>query len=82
MTADDIKTILLILNFLLLGPLGWYIRGVVDKLEALQKSHNDHRLHVSDAYLKKSEHDQDIKEIKEMFQKIFDKLDGKADKQI
>jgi hypothetical protein len=66
---------------------GWFARQLWDSVKELRKEMSDMRLHVSDSYVKKSEVDsfrQDMDKrfdrIEMLLDRLFEKMDGKADK--
>jgi hypothetical protein len=66
---------------------GWFARQLWDSVKELRKEMSDMRLHVSDNYVKKSEVDsfrQDMDKrfdrIEMLLDRLFEKMDGKADK--
>lgn len=88
---DDLKWLI---GFLFAGPLAWLwrkIAGVEKSLAALDKSQADHRLHVSENYMKsadvkawmadsKADFSRTLDEVRKSLGRIEDKLDRKADK--
>jgi hypothetical protein len=59
---------------------GWFARQLWDSVQALK---NDvHRIEVDlpKSYVMKEDLDKRMAHIEDMFQRIYDKLDGKADK--
>lgn len=66
---------------------GWFCRQLWDSVKELKKDIGDLELHVSDAYVKKSEVDTIKGEMDKRFDKLelmiarlYDKIDAKADK--
>ena len=66
---------------------GWFARQLWDSVKELRKEMSDMRLHVSDQYVKKSEvegfradMDKRFDRIELLFDKMFERLDGKVDK--
>lgn len=90
----DNETIRWVLGFLLMGPIGWLWRklmGVEKEMAALNKAQADHRLHVSENYMKaadvkswmadsKADMSRTLDDLKSMLSRIEDKLDRKVDK--
>lgn len=70
-----------------LGVMGWFARQLWDSVKELKADIADLRLHVSDAYVKKSEMatleaqmDKRFDRVEQMIEKLFDKVDAKVDK--
>lgn len=66
---------------------GWFARQLWDSVKELRKEMSDMRLHVSDAYVKKSEvegfradMDKRFDRIEMLLDKLYERIDGKADK--
>jgi hypothetical protein len=83
----DWQTIINISAGTLLGVGGWFARQLWDSVKELRKEMSDMRLHVSDVYIKKSEvdgfradMDKRFDRIELLLDKLFEKMDGKADK--
>jgi hypothetical protein len=71
----------------LLAVGGWFARQLWDSVKELRKEMSDMRLHVSDKYVKKSEidtlktdMDKRFDRIEVILNKLFDKIEAKADK--
>jgi len=71
----------------LLAVGGWFARQLWDSVKELRKEMSDMRLHVSDQYVKKSEvegfradMDKRFDRIEMLLDRLFEKMDGKADK--
>lgn len=64
--------------------LGWWARVVWDRIRELEKSHADLRVAIADQYVKKNEFTSAVDKIEAVIAsglaRVFDKLDGKADK--
>lgn len=76
----DTQTMLNIAAAAFLAVFGWFARVIWDAVYVLRE--DLHRLEVDlpSHYIRRDEFQEGMKEIKEMLGKIFDKLDGKADK--
>lgn len=55
---------------------GWIINNIYRAVERLDKDVRD----IPHAYVAKDDYRDDLQEVKKMLDKIFDRLDGKADK--
>ena len=69
------------------ATIGWFVRSMYDSVSNLKQSIDDHKLHVSESYVKKSEVDNLRSEMDKRFDKLetmlarlFDKIEAKADK--
>jgi len=63
-----------------LGIGGWFMRTLWDNHKELEKELNSHKTEVAKTYVSRDDHKDALREIKEICDKIFAKLDGKADK--
>ena len=70
-----------------LGVMGWFARQLWDSVKELKSDIADLKLHVSDAYVKKSEMetleaqmDKRFDRVEQMIVKLYDKIDQKVDK--
>jgi len=66
---------------------GWFCRQLWDSVKELKADIADLKLHMSDAYVKKSEvdsikadMDKRFDRLEQMIARLFDKIDAKADK--
>lgn len=59
---------------------GWFLRQLWDAVEKLKQDIHEIEKDLPIAYIRRDEFSENIREIKEMLNKISDKLDGKADK--
>lgn len=64
-----------------LSSLGWFARQLWDAVKQLKDDLEDMRLDIAKNYVPKEDYKETIKEIKEMFRHISEKLDAKADKE-
>ena len=64
----------------ILAIIGWFARSLYDSVNELRQ--NIHRIEVNlpTEYVQKIDLDKRMDHIENMFQRIYDKLDGKADK--
>lgn len=69
-------------TFLTVGIMvsGWFLRTLWDNHKELDKKVNDNHMDSAEKFLRKDDYRNDIKEIRSMLDKIFNKLDEKADK--
>jgi hypothetical protein len=61
--------------------LGWFLRELWAAVKELKADLAKLREELPTHYVAKDDYRQDIRELKEMLSKLFDKLDAKADKQ-
>lgn len=59
---------------------GWMLRIIFDSITALQKDVKDLNSEIHQDFLRKDDYRDDINDIKGMLNRIFAKLDQKADK--
>ena len=65
----------------LVGALfGWLFKMVWDAIKELQRDIKDTNQTIHENYVRKDDYRVEIAEIKGMFNRIMDKLDGKVDK--
>lgn len=63
-----------------LAGLGWFARQLWDAVKELRRDLHALEVQLPAIYVTKDHHDATMDKIENMFQRIFDKLDGKADK--
>lgn len=59
---------------------GWIMKVLWDSVKTIQKDIKDFEKELHLSYVSKDDFRQDIQEVKDILNKIFDKLDQKADK--
>jgi hypothetical protein len=72
-----------IINFGLMASIGiggWFAREVWGAVKELRKDLHEIESNLPKEYVLKVDMDMRMKHIEDMFQRIYDKLDGKADK--
>jgi hypothetical protein len=72
-----------LLNFgfgLALSVVGWLARELWGAVKELRRDLHEIEVDLPSNYVQKSEYGETMKRIEIMFERIFDKLDGKADK--
>lgn len=69
------------------ATIGWFVRTMYDSVSNLKQNIDDHKLHVSELYVKKSEvetlrldMDKRFDRVEMLLDRLFDKLEAKADK--
>jgi hypothetical protein len=63
-----------------LAALGWFARQLWDAVKELRRDLHALEVQLPVVYVTKSDHESTMNKIEHMFQRIFDKLDEKADK--
>ena len=63
-----------------LATIGWFARQLWDAVQNLKADMSRLELSISDNYVKKDDFKDGVKELKEMLNKIFDRLDAKQDR--
>lgn len=76
----NIQTIIDFILGFLLTCLGWFARELWAAVKELKADLAKLREEIPTKYVQKDEHREDMREIKEMFRQISEKLDKKADK--
>ena len=59
---------------------GWMLKIIFDSITVLQKDFKDLSSEIHQDFLRKDDYREDINDIKGMLNRIFEKLDQKADK--
>jgi len=76
----DYQTLIDIVGGAILTVAGWLLRELWGAVKELQRDLNKLEANMPKEYVLKVELDQRMKHIEDMFQRIYDKLDNKADK--
>lgn len=76
----DSQFIINVLGGLLIGLFGWVSRQLWDAVQKMKEDIKRIEVALPTSYVQKNEFVEAMKEIKGMLEKIFDKLDAKADK--
>jgi hypothetical protein len=63
-----------------LSVLGWFARQLWDAVKDLRADLHTLEVNLPENYVKRSDLDKRMERIEDMFQRIYDKLDSKADK--
>jgi len=77
---SDYQTLIDIVGGAILTVAGWLLRELWGAGKELQRDLNKLEANMPKEYVLKVDLDQRMKHIEDMFQRIYDKLDGKADK--
>jgi hypothetical protein len=65
---------------LILAGIGWWARVIWDSVQKLKEDLHEIEVELPKTYVSKNDLDKRMQHIEDMFQRIYDKLDGKADK--
>lgn len=76
----DAQTLINIAMGGVLAGIGWFARQVWDAVKRLQEDMHAIEVDLPKTYVSKNDFNDTMKHIENMFQRIYDKLDGKADK--
>jgi len=76
----DAQTAINLVGGSILAIVGWVARQLYQSIRDLQQDIKGIEVSLPTNYVQKTEFNSNLKEIKEMLNKIFDKLDDKADK--
>lgn len=60
---------------------GWFLRMLHDNHKELENKVNTHHMDAGEKFVRRDDYRNDVTEIKAMLDKIFNRLDEKADKQ-
>lgn len=63
-----------------LAAIGWFARQIWEAVDGMKKDLHQIEVDLPKNYVAKNELDRRMAHIEDMFQRIYDKLDGKADK--
>ncbi len=63
-----------------LAVIGWFARQLWDAVQTLKEDMKDLEVELPTHYVRKEEFESKFDKIESMLERIFDKLDGKADK--
>ena len=76
----DLQSILNIVGGAAIATGGWFAREIWGAVKELRKDLHDIEIDLPTSYVSKLDMDKRMDHIEGMFQRIYDKLDGKADK--
>lgn len=65
---------------LILAGIGWWARIIWDSVQKLKDDLHEIEVDLPKSYVSKNDLDKRMKHIEDMFQRIYDKLENKADK--
>jgi hypothetical protein len=76
----DSQAVMNIASVAAIGAGGWFAREIWGAVKELRKDLHDVEVDLPKSYVSKLDMDKRMDHIEGMFQRIYDKLDGKADK--
>jgi len=76
----DVQTTINLVGGAILAVIGWFARQLYQSVKDLQFDIRKIEVSLPTNYVSKFDYNEGLKEIKGMLDKIFDKLDDKADK--
>jgi hypothetical protein len=76
----DTQNLINLLGGAALSVFGWFARQLWDAMKELRADLHVLEVNLPEKYVKKDDIDRRMEHIESMFQRIYDKLDGKADK--
>ncbi len=62
------------INILVIGPLAWIVKGAMEEQKKIRGDHEELREHVNTHFQRKSDHINELAEIKALIAKIFDMI--------
>jgi hypothetical protein len=76
----DLQSVLNIVGGAAIASGGWFAREIWGAVKELRKDLHDLEVDIPKSYVSKFDMDKRMDHIEDMFKRIYDKLDGKADK--
>ena len=76
----DTQSIMNLVSVAAIGSGGWFAREIWGAVKELRKDLHEIEVDLPKTYVSKNDIDKRMDHIEGMFQRIYDKLDGKADK--
>ena len=76
----DTQNIMNMISIAAIGAGGWFARELWGAVKDLRKDLHEIEVDLPKSYVRKDDLDKRMDHIEGMFQRIYDKLDGKADK--
>jgi hypothetical protein len=65
---------------LILGGVGWFAKQIWDAVQELKKDVHEIEVDLPRSYVTKGDFHETMRHIEDMFKRIYDKLENKADK--
>ena len=76
----DTQTAINLVGAAALATVGWLARELWGAVKTLQKDFHELEVDLPKSYVTKDDFQMTLNRIEDMFQRIYDKIDGKADK--
>ena len=76
----DAQTLINLAGGAALASVGWFARQIWEAVNELRKDVHSLEVELPKSYIRRDEFADSMREIKAMLEKIFDRLEGKADK--
>ena len=76
----DTQLIINLVSITAIGAGGWFARELWGAVKELRRDLHDIEIDLPTSYVSKLDMDKRMDHIEDMFKRIYDKLDGKADK--
>lgn len=76
----DAQTLINVGLAAILAAVGWFARQLWEAVQRLQRDLHEVEVSLPTSYVSKNDFNTTMKHIEDMFQRIYDKLDEKADK--
>ena len=76
----DMQTLMNLIGTVAIGAGGWFAREIWGAVKELRRDLHQIEVDLPKTYVSKFDMDKRMDHIEVMFQRIYDKLDGKADK--
>ncbi len=76
----DMQTLMNLIGTVAIGAGGWFAREIWGAVKELRRDLHQIEVDLPKTYVSKFDMDKRMDHIETMFQRIYDKLDGKADK--
>lgn len=76
----DMQTLMNFIGTVAIGAGGWFAREIWSAVKELRRDLHQIEVDLPKTYVSKFDMDKRMDHIETMFQRIYDKLDGKADK--
>lgn len=76
----DHQTLINVGGGVILAGIGWWARVIWESVQRLKDDLHEIEVDLPKSYVTKDDFNQTMKHIESMFQRIYDKLDNKADK--
>lgn len=76
----DPQSLINVAGGIILAGIGWWARVIWDSLQKLKEDLHQVEVDLPKGYVSKDDFHKTMRHIEDMFQRIYDKIDGKADK--